>query len=225
MAIEAGRLMLTRLRTLSNSGSDFAFETTLALKAQGAPSPYSPLIAKGAQLPVILPQSLAHAGIILALMTAVLLWVLLVRSPLGYQIAAVGFNPTAAYYARISVKNTIMLVMGLAGGLAGLAGASEVMGLKYRLFEQVSSGYGFDAIAALIFGRWHPLSSTLACFLFGATEALQLRIQALGVNIPYQFLVMLPYAIALFALLGLAGKSIPPQGLGVPYSPENQQEN
>lgn len=85
------------------------------------PSPYSPLIAKEAQLPVILPQSLAHAGIILALMAAVLLWVSLVRSPLGYQIAAVGFNPTAAYYARISVKNTIMLVMGLAGGLAGLA--------------------------------------------------------------------------------------------------------
>ncbi|MHC5728028.1 MAG: ABC transporter permease, partial [Nostoc sp.] len=98
------------------------------LKAPAAPSPYSPLIAKSAQLPIILPESLAHAGIILALMAAVILWVLLVRSPLGYQIAAVGFNPTAAHYARISVKNTIILVMALAGGLAGLAGASEVMG-------------------------------------------------------------------------------------------------
>lgn len=73
------------------------------------------------------------------------------------------------------------------------------------------------AIAALIFGKWHPIGSGLASWLFGATEALQLRIQALGVNIPYQFLIMLPYAIALLALVGLAGKSAPPAALGVPY--------
>ncbi|TAF09571.1 MAG: ABC transporter permease [Nostocales cyanobacterium] len=117
------------------------------LKAPNAPSPYSPLIAKTAQLPIILPGSLAHAGILLALITAGILWVLLVRSPLGYQINTVGFNPIAARYAKISVEQTIMLVMSLAGGLAGLAGACEVMGLKYRLFAQVSPGYGFDAIA------------------------------------------------------------------------------
>jgi simple sugar transport system permease protein len=57
----------------------------------------------------------------------------------------------------------------------------------------MSAGKGFIALAALIFGRWHPVSTVLACLLFGATEALQLRIQAFNLNIPYQFLVMLPY--------------------------------
>jgi simple sugar transport system permease protein len=83
--------------------------------------------------------------------------------------------------------------------------------------EGMSAGKGFIAIAALIFGRWHPIGIALASLLFGATEALQLRIQALGVNIPYQFLIMLPYAIALLALIGLAGKSSPPEALGIPY--------
>lgn len=89
----------------------------------------------------------------------------------------------------------------------------------------MSAGKGFIAIAALIFGRWHPLGSALACLLFGATEALQLRIQALGANIPYQFLVMLPYAIALFALVGLAGKSTPPKALGTAYFGENRHSD
>ena len=68
------------------------------------------------------------------------------------------------------------------------------------------------------------MSTVLACLLFGATEALQLRIQAFNLNIPYQFLVMLPYAIALLAMIGLAGKSTPPAALGVPYSKEGAGE-
>ncbi|MBD2568244.1 ABC transporter permease [Anabaena lutea] len=141
------------------------------LKAPAAPSPYSPLIAKTAQLPIILPGSLAHAGILLALITAGILWVLLVRSPLGYQINAVGFNPIAARYAKISVERTIMFVMGLAGGLAGLAGACEVMGLKYRLFEQVSPGYGFDAIAIAFLSRGNVFGIVLTSLFFAALRS------------------------------------------------------
>ncbi|GBE91938.1 nucleoside ABC transporter membrane protein [Nostoc cycadae WK-1] len=141
------------------------------LKAPAAPSPYSPLIAKSAQLPIILPGSLAHAGIILALMAAMILWVLLGRSPLGYQITAVGLNPIAARYAGMSVERTIMLVMALAGGLAGLAGASEVMGLKYRLFEQVSPGYGFDAIAIALLSRGNIGGVILTSLFFAALRS------------------------------------------------------
>jgi simple sugar transport system permease protein len=141
------------------------------LKAPAAPSPYSPLIAKSAQLPIILPGSLAHAGIILALITAGILWILLVRSPLGYQISAVGFNPIAARYARMSVERTIMFVMALAGGLAGLAGATEVMGLKYRLFEQVSPGYGFDAIAIAFLSRGNIGGVVLTSLFFAALRS------------------------------------------------------
>jgi simple sugar transport system permease protein len=90
--------------------------------------------------------------------------------------------------------------------------------------EGMSAGKGFIAIAALIFGRWHPIATALACLLFGATEALQLRIQALNANIPYQFLIMLPYVTALLALVGLAGQSTPPAALGVPYFKENRHQ-
>ena len=81
----------------------------------------------------------------------------------------------------------------------------------------MSAGRGFIALAALIFGRWHPVATVFACLLFGTTEALQLRIQAFGLAIPYQLLAMLPYLTALFALTGIAGKATPPAALGIPY--------
>ncbi|QLE54601.1 ABC transporter permease [Nostoc sp. TCL26-01] len=173
------------------------------LKAPAAPSPYSPLIAKSAQLPIILPQSLAHAGILLALITASILWVLLVRSPLGYQIAAVGFNPTAARYAKISVERTIILVMSLAGGLAGLAGASEVMGLKYRLFEQVSSGYGFDAIAIAFLSRGSISGVVLASLFFAALRS-GANVMQRSAGVPVTIVYAIQGLTVLFIAISLA---------------------
>lgn len=173
------------------------------LKAPDAPSPYSPLIAKSAQLPIILPQSLAHAGIVLALLTAGLLWILLVRSPLGYQISAVGFNATAAHYARISVKNTIMLVMALAGGLAGLAGASEVMGLKYRLFEQVSPGYGFDAIAIAFLSRGSINAVVLTSLFFAALRS-GANVMQRSAGVPVTVIYAIQGLTVLFIAISLA---------------------
>jgi ABC-type uncharacterized transport system permease subunit len=169
------------------------------LKAPAAPSPYSPLIAKTAQLPIILPGSLAHAGILLALIAAGILWVLLVRSPLGYQISAVGFNPIASRYAKISVERTIMLVMFLAGGLAGLGGACEVMGLKYRLFEQVSPGYGFDAIAIAFLSRGSILGVVLISLFFAALRS-GANIMQRSAGVP----VTVVYAIQGFTVLFIA---------------------
>jgi simple sugar transport system permease protein len=133
-----------------------------------APSPFSPPIDSTAQLPIILPQTPAHAGILLALVTTAVLWVVLACSPFGYQIETVGQNPIAARYAGISVERTIMLVMALAGGLAGLAGSGEVLGLKYRLFENFSPGYGFDAIAIAFLSRGNLLGIVLTSLFFGA---------------------------------------------------------
>jgi simple sugar transport system permease protein len=148
---------------------------------------------------------------------------ILFNTSFGLTLRAVGEYPQAAATTGVSVSKVRYLAVIISGCLASLGGADLAL-VQIRFFsENMSAGKGFIAIAALIFGRWHPIGSTLACLLFGATEALQLRIQALGANIPYQFLAMLPYAIAIFALLGLAGKSKPPQGLGVPYSPENRQ--
>lgn len=137
----------------------------------GAPSAYSPLIAESAKLPIILAKTQAHAGIFVGLTAAAILWVVLARSPLGYQIEAVGLNPVAARYAGMSVQRTIMLVMALAGGLAGLAGACEVMGLKYRLFDQFSPGYGYDAIAIAFLSRGNIAGVVATSLFFGALRS------------------------------------------------------
>ncbi|WP_414620651.1 ABC transporter permease [Calothrix sp. CCY 0018] len=138
----------------------------------------------------------------------------------GLTLRAVGEYPQAADTAGISVVKVRYLAVIASGCLASLGGAYlSLVQIKY-FAEGMTAGKGFIAIAALIFGKWHPIGSGLASLLFGATEALQLRIQALGVNIPYQFLIMLPYAVALLALVGFMKKSPPPAALGIPYSQE-----
>ena len=136
------------------------------LKEPGAPSAYSSLISESARLPIIMPQTQAHAGIFIGILATIVLWVILARSPLGYQIEAVGLNPVAARYAGMSVERTIIAVMAIAGGLAGLAGAGEVMGLKYRLFDQFSPGYGFDAIAIALLSRGNIAGILLTSIFF-----------------------------------------------------------
>jgi simple sugar transport system permease protein len=148
----------------------------------------------------------------------------LFRTSLGLSLRAVGEYPRAADTAGVSVTRVRYVAVTLSGCLAGLGGAYLTLVHVKFFVEDISAGKGFIALAALIFGRWHPVSTALACLLFGATEALQLRIQAFNLNIPYQFLVMLPYVIALLALVGLAGKSTPPAALGVPYIPESREQ-
>ena len=172
------------------------------LKAENAPSPYSELIAKSAQLPM-LPGNLANTGIILALLIAVILLILLQRSSLGYQITAVGFNPIASNYAGISVKKTIMLVMILAGGLAGLAGSCEVMGLKYRLFEEVSPGYGMNAIAIAFLSRGNVFGVVLASLFFAALRS-GANVMQRSAGVPVTVVFAIQGLTVLFIAIGLA---------------------
>ncbi|MGQ9872638.1 ABC transporter permease [Leptodesmis sp.] len=136
-----------------------------------APSPFSPPIAATAQLPILLPQTQTHAGILIGGLAVLVVWVAFSATPFGYQVEAVGQNPTAARYAGLSVPRTIMTVMALSGGLAGLAGAGEVMGLKYRLFENFSPGYGFDAIAIAFLSRGNLGGLVLISLFFGALRS------------------------------------------------------
>ena len=140
----------------------------------------------------------------------------------GLLLRAVGNAPRAADTAGVSVARVRYVSVMICGALCGLAGAYLAL-VHVRFFtEGMSAGKGFIALAALIFGRWHPIATVAACFLFGATEALQLRIQAFNLEIPYQFLAMLPYVTALLALMGIAGKATPPAALGIPYAKEKQ---
>jgi len=116
----------------------------------------------------LVPQTLLHAGVILAVLLAIAVYIFLWRTTIGYRIRAVGLNPDASRYAGISVPLYQALSLTLAGGFAGLAGAVEIMGVHHRILENITSGYGFTGIVAALFGGLHPLGLIPASYLFGS---------------------------------------------------------
>jgi simple sugar transport system permease protein len=123
-------------------------------------------VESSAKLPIILDGTRLHAGFILGVLAAVVLWYLLFRTTFGYRIRTVGSSRGAADYAGISWKRTIILAMFASGLLAGLGGAAEVLGLQGRTYN-ISPGYGFTAIAVGLVGRNNPFGIVLAALLFG----------------------------------------------------------
>jgi simple sugar transport system permease protein len=119
-------------------------------------------------LPRLIPQTLLHAGAILAVLLALAVYIFLWRTTIGYRIRAVGLNPDATRYAGLNVPFYQALSLTLAGGFAGLAGVVEVLGVQHRLLEGITSGYGFSGIVAALFGGLHPLGLIPASALFGA---------------------------------------------------------
>lgn len=137
-------------------------------------NPVSPPIAQTAYLPQFFPNSNSlrlNLGFILALLTAWLVWWLLFKTTLGYEIRTVGQNPRAARYAGMNVTRTIVLTMALSGALAGLSGATDILGVLRFMPNAFAAGYGFDAIALALVGKSHPGGVVLASLLFGALRA------------------------------------------------------
>jgi simple sugar transport system permease protein len=113
----------------------------------------------------------------------------------------------------------------LAGALAGMGGAYLSIGQSSLFTRNMSAGRGFIALAALIFGKWRPVQTLLACLLFGFTEAFSNQIQGLiklpsGEDIPVQFIAIVPYVLTIIVLAGFIGSSRPPLALGIPYRKE-----
>ena len=119
----------------------------------------------------ILNLGRAHMGIVVALLAAVIIWLILKYTTLGYENRAVGFNRWASETAGISVQWTIVKALCISGALAGLSGATEVMGVHHRLFDSFSSGFGFTGIAVALLAKNHPLGVIPAALLFGALSA------------------------------------------------------
>lgn len=119
-------------------------------------------------LPKFIEESRLHWGFALALICAVITYVVLWKTPLGFEIRGLGINPQAAKFKGISVAGTIVIVMALSGAMAGLAGMSEVAGLHHRLQLDISIGYGFTGIIIALIGRLHPLGVVIAAIFFGA---------------------------------------------------------
>lgn len=134
-------------------------------------NPQTALIAEAARLPRIWEPTRLHLGFLLAIALAVLMTIILFRTPLGYAIRTVGSSPNAARFAGIPVNRTIVMAMLLSGGTAGLAGAVEIAGISRRLYALISPGFGFDGIAVSLLVNNNPLGTILSGFLFGGLRA------------------------------------------------------
>jgi simple sugar transport system permease protein len=122
-----------------------------------------------------------HLGFIIAVLAAVVVWFILFRSKWGYEIRLIGDNPKAAEYAGINIRRNIILVMMLSGGLAGLAGASEISGVVHRLQGAISPGYGFTGIIIAWLAKLNPFAVILVSILFGALILAGREIQPSGI--------------------------------------------
>lgn len=164
---------------------------------------------------------------ILTYMTVLILpfiaW-LLYRTRFGLRLRAVGENPEAVDTAGISVAGLRYRAVLIAGVLCGIAGTSMSTALGANFIRDMTAGKGYLALAAMIFGKWKPLPTVIACLIFAFTDAVQARLQGVPLpivgEIPVQFIIMLPYAMTVFLLAGFVGKVVAPKADGQPYVKE-----
>ena len=172
----------------------------------------------------LLPQTPWFIAIVIALLI-VAIWYVLYKTPFGLRLRSVGENPEAADAAGVSVSRIRYSGVLLAGILAGIGGAYLSIGQSSLFTRNMTAGRGFIALAALIFGKWRPVPTLLACLLFGFTEAVSIQMQGVfklpsGEDIPVQFIHMVPYVLTIVVLAGFIGSSRPPRALGIPYQKE-----
>jgi ABC-type uncharacterized transport system permease subunit len=177
----------------------------------------TPQLPKGHLIPLT-PIFIAFAMVFVS-------WYVMYRTPFGLRLRAVGEKPEAADAAGVSVNRVRYSGVLLAGVLAGIGGAYLSIGQSSLFTRNMTAGRGFIALAALIFGKWRPVQTMLACLLFGFTEALSTQMQGVvklpsGEDIPVQFIQMVPYVLTIVVLAGFIGSSRPPKALGIPYQKE-----
>lgn len=175
------------------------------------------------QLPI--EQLIPRAPIVMAFAFVPLTWYVLYRTPFGLRLRAVGENPEAADAAGIDVAKMRYSGVLLSGALAAIGGAYLSIGQASLFTRNMTSGRGFIALAALIFGKWRPVETLLACLFFGFTEAVTIQMQGVvtlpsGEPIPVHFIQMVPYVLTMVVLAGFIGHSRPPRALGRAYEKE-----
>ncbi|GAB4471290.1 MAG: ABC transporter permease [Anaerolineae bacterium] len=165
--------------------------------------PQTARLALAYDLPRLVPTRL-HLGALIAIVLAVLVYIFLWRTTIGYRIRAVGYNPEAARYAGIDVKMYIMLALALSGAFAGLGGAIQVFGVHHRMFTDGSAtgftgGAGFNGIVAALFGQLHPLGTIPASFFFGALLVGANKLQRI-VQVPAALITALNGLVVVFVV-------------------------
>jgi general nucleoside transport system permease protein len=216
----------------------------ISLFAQGGQTPQLPNTARfGPLLPgaadalrgvplvgVVLGDGLLrhNAMVYLALLLVPAVWWLLFKTRFGLRLRAVGENPQMVAAAGVSVQRLRYAALTLNGVLCGLAGAYLVLGQSAMFSANMTAGRGFMALAALIFGRWHPVKALIVCLLFGFLDAAAIRLQGVELPavmgsgaVPVQLIQALPYIATVVLLAGFVGKAVAPKALGKPYVNEH----
>lgn len=144
------------------------------------------------------------------------------RTRWGLRLRALGEHPRAADTVGVRVQASRYMAVLISGALGGLAGANLTLEQVGSFSENMTSGRGFIALAANIFGRWTPVGSYLASLLFGFAEAIEIRMQSFSsvIQIPVQFFLMLPYVLVVIVLAGFMGRAVGPAAVGKPYEKE-----
>ncbi|HEU0205639.1 MAG TPA: ABC transporter permease [Pseudolysinimonas sp.] len=169
-------------------------------------------------IPIIGPVLFRQTIIVYIMYVAVFLtWYMLFKTRWGLRVRSVGEHPQAADTVGINVNRTRFVTVSIAGAVAGIGGAFYTLDSVSSFGKEMTNGAGFIALAAVIFGRWHPIRAALAGLLFGFAENLQSTFAAIGSPVPSEFLLMLPYVITIVAVAGLVGRSRPPAADGFPY--------
>ncbi len=182
-------------------------------------------------LPSFVPQWRIFTDVsvisLLALVVVLVTRHVLYRTPFGLRLRAVGENPEAADAAGVGVNRMRYIGVILSGALAGVGGAYLSIGQSSLFTRNMAAGRGFIALAALIFGKWRPTQTMLACLLFGLADALTIQMQGVvklpwnpAEDIPVQFIQMIPYVVTIVVLAGFIGQSRAPRALGTAYEKE-----
>jgi ABC-type uncharacterized transport system permease subunit len=189
-------------------------------KVEGLPAIRIPILA---DIPVI-GEPFFHQNILVycAFLLVPLLQYFLNKTTWGLYLRGVGEDPLAAETMGVNVFRTRYLATMFDGLMAGLGGAFLTIGYLGTFSDNISAGRGWIAIALVYFGQWVPSRVLLGALFFGAVNALQLRLQARGVDWPFQFMLMLPYLLTLIVLIGISRGGKGPASLCVPYQREER---
>jgi simple sugar transport system permease protein len=182
------------------------------------------VVAKLPWVGPVLAGLFGHTPLVyLSLMLVAALWWLLYRTRAGLRLRAAGENPAMVDTAGVSVIGLRYLALAGNGVLSALAGCYLVLALNPQFLPNMTAGRGYMALAAMIFGKWHPVGALMACLLFGFLDAISIRLQGAtlaGFEVPVQAIQALPYAMTVVLLAGFIGRAYAPKALGLPYVKE-----
>jgi simple sugar transport system permease protein len=186
---------------------------------QGFPKIHIPVLS---DIPVVGEIFFSHNILVYgAYLLVPIVWFVLNKTTLGLKIRSVGENPDAADSLGVSVAGIRYFTLILGGTLAGIAGASLSIALLNVFQQNMTSGLGFIAVALVYFGGWRPLGVLLGALLFSMVNSLQLWIQVLGIPIPSDIAVMMPYVLTILVLVLTVSRVRGPGALTKPFEREN----